>query len=223
MIIPLPGGGSIDIGNDMTITSVNSVTLHTPKALGRLIEFWRNKPNLRAWLSDYTDEIQTLENVLWDVITSRLLDFAGTDQLNTIGSIVGEPRNGLGNTAYRIRIKARIAINNSLGRALDVIHVLRMITITRFRYVRFGVAAFRIEFLAPPETTDLARQIPSIVEETCAAGVWYHVVYNTRALLPAGGGGSAYGWYGDLAFHPHAGYGWSGGSGVGGKYAHAAI
>lgn len=214
MIIPLPGGTQIDIGNSQDTISFNAVTLHTPKALGRLIEYWKNKSTLRLWQSAYTDEIQLLENAIWDLYTAYLLDYAGTAQLDTIGKIVGERRNGLSNAAYRIRIRVRILINNSFGRAPQIKTIIKRITGARFVQSKFGTASFRISFLEPLESVDLELQIPQIVEEASALGVGFMISY------PASANGARYGFSGDPTLNAH-GYGFSGDATVGGDYSHA--
>lgn len=178
MLIPLPGGAFFDTGSDNNVFSVDGVTLHTPLALSRLLEFWKDKPTLRQLLSNYTDEIQLLENAIWDTITKRLIDNAGDAQLDVLGRIVGEPRNGLGDAAYRVRIRVRIRINQSFGTAADVIAVLRLADPAPFHYVRYGTAAFRIDYVSPPAIA--ARgQLARFVSEARAAGVRSSVVIPT--------------------------------------------
>lgn len=213
MIIPLPGGASIDIGTDNAIVSVDGVTLHTPLALSRLLEFWKNKPTLRALLSDYTDEIQLLENAIWDTITKRLLDNAADAQLDVLGRIVGEPRNGLGDPAYRVRIRVRIRINQSFGTAPDVIAVLRLADPAPFHYVRYGTAAFRIDYDSPPAIA--ARgQISRFVRESRAAGVRSSVVIPTSATR-----GARWGTVHSATLNQHVGWGTVHSSATGGLWA----
>lgn len=177
MIIPLPGGSFIDTGSDNTITSADDgrITLHTPLALSRLIERWKNQPNLRGLLSTYTDQLQLLENVLWDVIIKRYLDFAADAQLDTLGKIVGEPRNGLGDPAYRVRVRVRILINRSFGTAPDIINVLRTADPAPFHYVRYGTAAFQINYDAPPALAT-AGQLSRFIRQARPAGVRASIV-----------------------------------------------
>jgi hypothetical protein len=143
MIIPLPGGTQFDTGTDPTVVSVDDVTLHTPLALLRLIERWKGKPNLAAILASYTDQLQLLENALWDIITARLVDYAEGAQLDAIGRIVGEIRQGQNDAQYRARLRVRIRINQSFGTAEDVIIVLQMLDAALFAFVESGLCAFR--------------------------------------------------------------------------------
>lgn len=178
MIVPLPNGGSVDTGNNPNFVSFEGVTLHTPLALLRLIEFWKNKPNLRGVLANYTDEIQLLENAVWDTINKRLLDNATFAQLDVLGAIVGEPRDGLADDPYRVRIRVRILINKSFGTVPDVIGVLKLADTAAFHYVRYGTAAFQIYYDAPPSSA-AAGQLARFLRETRAAGVRCSVVVPT--------------------------------------------
>jgi hypothetical protein len=182
MLVQLPGGTAIDSEGTVVAAADNGeIRLHTTQALSRLIEFWKNKPNLRGLLADYTDEIQEIESMLWDVIVLRLPLYAGAAQLDALGKLVGEPRNGLGDAAYRVRIQARIAINNSLGRPRDVIHVLRLIEAALFGYLEIPNASFQIHYREVPSTASAAHEIPVIVAETRAGGVGALVTQPTDA------------------------------------------
>lgn len=225
MLIPLPGGAEFDTTiapNETSIVGVTEqpITLHVPQALSRLIEFWKSKPNLRGLLADYTAEAQEIENMFWDVIITRSLDYAGTDQLDHLGAIVGEPRNGRNNANYRLRIRVRIRINNSLGRAQDVIAVVRMLTSARFYFRRFPVAWFRLDFTEPLDDAELVAELPSLVEQTAALGTGVLLAFITEPV--GAGGGARYGWSGNDAYNRH-GYGWSSDPTVGGRYGYSVI
>lgn len=174
MQIQLPGGTAIDSdGSIISAADNGAIALHTPLALSRLIERWKaeSHPNLAGLLASYTDQVQTLENAIWDVIVARLPDYAEGAQLDTLGKIVGQDRDSLGDAAYRAHIKARIRINRSFGEATDVIEMLRLITSVRFHFREGAMASFRIDFDAPPETVALAHEIPGLVAQCRAGGV----------------------------------------------------
>lgn len=186
MIIPLPGGAEIDTGNDTSIVSADDgrITLHTPLALIRLIERWKNQPNLAALLSTYTDQLQLVENVIWDVIIKRFLDFAQDIQLDTLGALVGEARNGLPDPQYRVRINARILVNRSFGTPDEIIAILKLIDTAAFHLVELDTAAFQIYYDAPPSTA-AALEIASLVREARPAGVRATVVMPTDLVRGA--------------------------------------
>jgi hypothetical protein len=217
MIIPLPGGTQFDTGTDPTVVSVDDVTLHTPLALLRLIERWKGKPNLAAILASYTDQLQLLENALWDIITARLVDYAEGAQLDAIGRIVGEIRQGQNDAQYRARLRVRIRINQSFGTAEDVIIVLQMLDAALFAFVESGYAHFDIVYSAPLTSPAVASQVPKIIKQTRAAGIGATVTIPTDATR-----GGRYGTALDPAFNQHIGAGTVLDSSYGGLSAHVA-
>lgn len=110
------------------------VTNHLEAAKARFIsQFKSPKPVLHGMLQSYVDQLQELEDVIWDVIDYRLLDAApgrshGAEgvQLDVLGRIVGQPRMGLTDAAYRTAIRLRIRVNRSRGSAADLLEILRL-------------------------------------------------------------------------------------------------
>ena len=110
------------------------ITDHVDAALARLISQFRSpKPVLHGMIRSYVDQLQGLEDVLWDVLNHRLLDPAPGEsvgaegvQLDILGKIVGQPRLGLSDAAYRTAIKLRIRVNRSRGSSEDLIQILRL-------------------------------------------------------------------------------------------------
>lgn len=174
--IALPGGAVVEQdGSIVAATPANDpVRLHTAQALGRLIARWQ-KPNIRALLATYTDELQEIETMLWDVIVSRFPDYAEGTQLDTLGKIVGEPRAGKSDGSYRARIKARIRINQSFGNPVDVIGVLRTADSAAFRYEELAPAFFRITY-SIAAVPAVQAELPLIVSESRPAGVGASVI-----------------------------------------------
>ncbi len=85
-------------------------------------------PNLNALLAVILKQIQKAENALAQVILVRFLGFAEGVNLDAIGRLVGEPRLGKLDPAYRIAIRLRIFINGSKGTPEDIIHIARELT-----------------------------------------------------------------------------------------------
>ncbi len=146
---------------------------HVETGLSRLIERWRadTNPNLATLVSSVLEEVQEFENAAWIVIYGRMIDYAENSQLDMLGRIVGQDRLGLGDDAYRARIRVRIRINQSIGTPKDVIAVLRMLDPSAFSYIEYGTATFRVVYREPPSTAAVGSQIPAIVKDTRAAGV----------------------------------------------------
>jgi hypothetical protein len=177
--IALPGGVVADIPSN--VVELEGVTIHQHKAKIRTIERWRTKAGFAALQASYTPEIQEVENAAWDVLVSRMLDYAAGEQLDLLGRIVGEARNGRSDPNYRVRLRARIAINSSLGRPKDIVAVLKLLDPAPALITDLGNASMRVEFLAPLTGLATATEIAGIVGEARAAGIGAHVVMPTDA------------------------------------------
>jgi hypothetical protein len=152
---------------------------HTALAAARLIERWRadGHPNLAALQASITDEVQDLERVIWEVILRRMPDYAEGVQLDALGRLVGQPRNGLSDAAYLVRIKVRVRINQSFGRPIDVIEVLQTLGLLGIYLTEYPVASFSIHLDSPTDSAVVDRELPGIIAQARAGGVTAIVSY----------------------------------------------
>lgn len=97
---------------------------HVDQGLALLLTQFRNKPRLAGWIKSYLRQVQLLEDEIYDVIIKRMIDRATGEQLDVIGRIVGELREGRDDVLYKRFVFARILINKSTGTAKDVLGVL---------------------------------------------------------------------------------------------------
>jgi hypothetical protein len=74
------------------------------------------------------DEVQELEDALFQLLMQRDIETAVGVQLNGLGDTVGESRMGKGDDAYRFAIKVRIAKNNMSGTPEQMISFLKLLT-----------------------------------------------------------------------------------------------
>jgi hypothetical protein len=102
-------------------------TAHIASGIDKFIEQYKERPRMASWATSYLDEVQEIEDALWDVLIKRAIDQAADAQLDVLGSIVGQPRRGLSDADYRTFIRARIAVNRSNGRPNELIHILQLI------------------------------------------------------------------------------------------------
>lgn len=173
--IPLPFGTSIRV--DESVVSIvdpftgGTITVHRNLARSRLIEQWKNKPAFLAILDGIMNEIQLAENACFEVIASRAIDYAEGVNLDTIGDIVGQLREGRTDSVYRLWLKARIRANRSFGEATDLIEVLQLLAAPAFTLQEVYPAGFYIEFGLPPADLDVATQWSAILNETRGAGI----------------------------------------------------
>lgn len=146
---------------------------HVEAGLSRLIERWKadTRPNMGKLLAPLLEECQELENAIWSVIYGRTIDYAEGEQLDMLGRIVGQPRNGLDDDAYRAHVNARIRINRSFGTSNDVIAVIRLIDSAAFHLTEGERASFLVYFDEPPSNAGIGRELGNLIKQARAAGV----------------------------------------------------
>lgn len=108
-------------------TVVEYVESHCKDGLDLLIEQYRNKPRIETLLCIYLDQVQELEDALWELLVRRGVSSAFGAQLDMLGAIVGRARGGLENEDYRAWIRAQIRANRSAGSATDILTILSLI------------------------------------------------------------------------------------------------
>ncbi len=99
-------------------------TQHVNQALGLLVQQFKDKPRVAAFLRALMNQIQKLETVLIELYSERALDTAVGVQLDGIGEIIGEDRLGRSDDAYRIGLRGRIRLNLASGTVEDIYGVL---------------------------------------------------------------------------------------------------
>ncbi len=189
--------------------------------LARLITRWNadENPNLAGLLASYLEQVQDLEDAIWKVLIGRMPDYAEGASLDMLGKIVGERRNGALDEAFRTRIKARIAVNQSFGRPADIIGVLRIVDSVAFHLTEFDAASFFVTYDEPPTTSGIGAELPGIIAQTRAAGVSGLVAFPVDRVDGRGAFfGSAY----DHSLNAARGFSSSYDPSVGGLYGHAA-
>jgi len=102
---------------------------HVEQGLDRLLERFRGKPRIAALLRILLERAQRVDNVLWDLYTGMWLDNAIGEQLDALGGLVGEARQGRADSSYRTYIRARARINRANGQIVDTLDVLHLISL----------------------------------------------------------------------------------------------
>ncbi len=194
---------------------------HVETGLSRLIERWRaeDKPNLAAMLTTFLDPVQELENQIWFVLYGRMIEYAEGAQLDMLGRIVGQDRNSASDDVYRARIAVRIRINQSFGRALDVIEMLMLLTDASPHLREIGTAGFVVTLDSPPEDAGIGFALPGLVAETRAAGVSGLVSFPVDRVTFRG---AFFGSTTEPALNATLGFGSTTNPDVGGLWGHAA-
>lgn len=188
---------------------LTQVTDYVDQGLARFIDQYREKPRLAAFAASFLNRTQERENATWDVIQKRLLPNATGVQLDVLGKLVGQSRDGQADDTYRLYINVRIIINRSHGRRPAVMTILQMLEGARFEYGEAYPAAVSIRYLAT--TTIDASVLFALVALALAGGVALRMTFDTSNTRAA-----RYGWTGNPNLNKSVGYGWTGDAALGG-------
>jgi hypothetical protein len=158
--------------------------------------------------------------MLFELVDERFLDTAVGEQLDGLGQIIGIPRGGLDDDAYRTRLRAQIRILISSGTIEDVLAILVLILpggtgLVLTEDLPGTPATFQVDVVDAIDGA-LGQQASRVLQTSKAAGVrailsWFLSETNTFQFTVSGAVDSdALKGFGDLAF-PN----------VGGRFANA--
>lgn len=117
---------------------------------------------------------QALEDALWQLLVQRTVDTAIGVQLDVIGRVVGQSRDGLGDDSYRRYIRARISVNRSRGTLGDLLGVAKLVLL--------GVTGARFEV----ETQTIATVVVRVPDIALADSIRDTLLYFLRLAKVAG-------------------------------------
>lgn len=154
------------------MTELVPVTDHTEQALGLLIGQYQDLPRMSGLVSAHTNRAQELEDITWDVINKRLLDYTDRNgnpahavgaQLDAIGRLVGRGRHGQDDATYLIYIRAQIYLNKSQGLRDQVIGLMTLVQSADFTYTEYYPGVVYLEFTEPTQTASPLAASPAVL------------------------------------------------------------
>lgn len=104
------------------------ITDHIQGAKDRLRQMFKGQPGMEGLLDLVDTEIQTLEEVFFDLMEKRSLYVAEGTVLDGWGVILNTSRNGLSDTEFRLVLLGQVAVNVSRGTPEDLINVFKLFT-----------------------------------------------------------------------------------------------
>lgn len=110
--------------------NITYTAAHADEGVAKLIAQLRGKPRLEGLLRSYLDQIQDLEDFYFDLYVLRSVDSAEDQQLDDLGDLVGQKRNGMQDDEYRLFVKARILANKSKGYNPTLLKIIRILNAT---------------------------------------------------------------------------------------------
>lgn len=104
---------------------IDYVSDWTARLRSRLYTQFRNKVTWEKWVVLLGRQFQDLEDATQTLFSFFDIDNVSGLQLDLIGRVVGQPRNGVSDADYRLYLRARIATNRSTGTPEDLYRVFR--------------------------------------------------------------------------------------------------
>lgn len=154
---------------------------HRADGLAKMLAQFKGLPRIEALVGALMDQIQKIENVLWELYTEDWIDTASGDRLDVLGAIVGEERGGATDDDYRAFIRARIRVNRSTGLLSELVEIVRLIQSDDLgvRAREYYPAALQVE---PEEEVIVdAHRVAAMLQDAAPAGVALRFVYPTAA------------------------------------------
>ena len=151
---------------------------HVVAALRTMLAQDRGRERLEALTALIVQRIQYLEDVVWQIRENANLDTATGFDLDRLGGIVGELRQGRGDELYRLWIRARAAVNRSSGTPDEMLTILRLVlpSTAGISYQNIPDRNAEAYFvLSDVGATDLT-QVKRILEEAVGAGILLNLI-----------------------------------------------
>ena len=156
------------------------VTDHVGEALAKLLIQFRGQPHLQQILSSYVVQIQELEAVFISLIDERYVLTAVGAQLDGVGRLVGETRQGRDDDDYRIAIIGKIELNRSNGLVEDIIALFLLLlpshTVTFSRGVKASFILAINEALPPSDPSPAA--LDAQLQRFKGGGIRAHLLHS---------------------------------------------
>lgn len=172
---------------------------HADDAVSRLIEQYRDKPNIVALVKISGRRAQKLEDELWKVYTERWLETSAGAQLDALGKLVGQPRMYFADTDYRLNLKARIRLNKGSGTIEDLLTIFKLVTPegTGIEFTPRYPAGFRLQLNTSGFNSSTVALLLSFLRAARGGGIYgvLHWITGTEAdtFTFSGGAGLGFG------------------------------
>ena len=128
------------------MTTLTKITNHKEEELKRLLEQYKNKENLKKVLCIYADQIQEIEDLAFALYDRLSIDDSSGQQLDEIGEIVVQKRNGVSDKRYRTLLFVKIGINTSKGTPKKLTDIIQLLSNANFvHYINLNNGNFELQ------------------------------------------------------------------------------
>ena len=160
--------------------TVEKIPNHSDRAVGLLIDQFKNKPDLEALVRIYVDEIQLLEDAFWEFIAARDVDTSTGESLRFLGKKVGRRFAGEEQETFRLLVKTQILINRSHGKWRDL-NAVATALFGSLPGAWNSVGPKNTEFRPSEALTSRPAQEQRLLESSAHAGVRVDIAYSVDA------------------------------------------
>lgn len=162
----------------MSVPSKNIT--HVAEAVKLPTSMFRERRVIKMLIAVAVKQLQLLENETWKVIEGRTLDGSVGVQLDMLGALVGEKRDGRSDVDYVEAIKLRILINRSTGKVHELIKIMTVAADgNECKYFDWPAANYGIIFAG---TFAAVKALVRAVSEADPQGVSGCVFYSEASL-----------------------------------------
>lgn len=141
------------------------------EALGKLLGQFKGRARIEALLAILAQPFQDLEDSARQLLTQRLVDNAVGEQLDVLGRIVRQPRDGRDDDTYRLWIRARTKLNLSSGTGPQILEIVALVLPdNEFHLINSPPASFSLEAHGAVDVA-LVEAVAEILREAADAGV----------------------------------------------------
>lgn len=149
------------------------ITTHVEDARKRLLFQYWDKENLKSMLDAYFgNQIQDLEDAIWTLFGRLDLTTASGVQLDGIGRIVGEPREGKDDATYLVHITAKIGVNTSEGDIETVLTIWGIIVqCCDVQLIEAFPAAIMLYLTIPLDSDAFAQVVLDLLQGVVGGGI----------------------------------------------------
>jgi hypothetical protein len=150
---------------------------HVAEALDNLVQQFKGSGNLALFITSWVNEVQELEGMWFDLLENRWIATAVGAQLDGLGSIVGEDRQGRSDAEYRVAIIARVGINVGSGTPEQIIAYVTTVTDgANVELTEFFPASLTVRAVTALTAAE-ATLIGNLLKEIKSAGVRIDFIY----------------------------------------------
>lgn len=160
--------------------TIERIPDHNTRALSRLLTQYRNSVSHAGIIGAICNQVQALEDAAFALLLTRSIDDASGAQLDIVGDLVGQPREGRDDATFRLWIRARILVNRRSGEVETINDVIAQVLPGAAGRVReFQPAAMEATVTGIATSSADAHSLDTLLRLAKAGGVGIQTIYQS--------------------------------------------